>query len=209
MYGIGIKFEFEVKCDYSEPNRYVHIYQGQIFGKDDSDTDHESNSESDVRLGEVEVYLVTYGRIINERSSLFEAMDAASSETMECYEAIIDQETNNWKEEVQSLIGEDGLVMYDILLINRLELNERYRGKGIGAQVALEVIKALGSNCAVIACKPFPLQYRGSGEPEHAKDRAVPGYEQKRRVAFRKVSAFWKKVGFKKLPSSDHCIWVQ
>jgi GNAT superfamily N-acetyltransferase len=127
---------------------------------------------------------------------------------MECYDAILDHETNDLREEVEQLIGEDATFSYDILLIKRLELEEKFRGRGLGKLVALEVIRTLGPNCAVIVCKPFPLQYLGYLGPEYAEDRATPGYESKRLAAFRKVASFWKKVGFRKLPSSDHYVWV-
>lgn len=204
-----IKFELEVWCGNTEPAHYVSHYRGEVFGYDDADEDEEELDEPDVRLGTIDVLYVNRNRILNENESLFEAMDDFSSETMECYEAIIDQETNDWKDEVQVLIGEGGMVNYDILIINRLELEEKFRGKSIGEQVARQVINTLGSNCGVIVCKPFPLQYRGYGAPEHAKDRAAPGYERKRRDAFSKVANFWTKVGFQKLPSSDHYIWVE
>jgi GNAT superfamily N-acetyltransferase len=201
-----IKFELQIRCEDSEPSRYVSLYRGTIV---DYPIEPDGHGEPNVEVGEVQVYLVNRGRIIDEHGSLFDAMDATSSETMDCYEAIIDQQTDDWKDEVQSLIGEDAMISYDILLINRLELKEEFRGKGIGARVAREVINALGPNCAVIACKPLPLQYVGYLGREHTEERAAPGYEKKRLAALRKVAAFWKKVGFRKLSSSDHYVWVR
>jgi hypothetical protein len=205
---IRVRFQLEVSSDDTDPTSFVSFYKGEVFGEDDSDDDLDDEfCGNEVKVGEIDLYLVNRGRIIDEGASLFEAMDATSSETMECYEALIDQETEDWKQEVQELISEDGLVLNDILLIRRLELVENLRGRGIGATVAAAAIRVLGSNCAVITCKPFPLQYEGWGDPSKAAERVAEGFERKRDEAFRKVSEFWVEAGFKPLPGSGHYVW--
>jgi GNAT superfamily N-acetyltransferase len=202
-----IKFEFEIHSDNTEPDRYATLYHGEIFDYADDDDDDDC-VEPDVKVGEIDIYLISRGRIVDDYESLFETMDSMSSETMACYEAIIDEKTNDWKDEVQLLIGEDRMIHYDIMLIKRLELEEEFRGKGIGKRAAIEVVKTLGANCAVLVCKPFPLQYMGYGDPDHAEERAAPGFETKRLAALEKVCSFWRKVGFEKIPSSDHYAWT-
>lgn len=98
---------------------------------------------------------------LSEGQGFWAAMDDAGHDTMECYEGLIDQKTGDWKRAVREFIGEDALIMDNVLLINRLELEERFRGKGLARKVVDEVIKTFRSQCAVIACKPFPLQYSG------------------------------------------------
>lgn len=197
-----IKFNLEIWCGNDEPDRYVRHYQGTILGFDEEDEDADYG-EPDLKMGEIDISHVDRIRVINEYQSFWEVMDEFS-ETRQCYKALIDEASGDWKDEVKDLIGEDALIYDNLLLINRLEIEERFRGKGIGAKVAREVIDSFGSTAAVIACKPFPLQYRGYREPGR---RNAPGYERKRRAAFRKVAAFWKKVGFEKLPSSGYYVW--
>jgi hypothetical protein len=194
-----IKFGLEVYCGNNEPNRFVYQYRGKIFDwSEDDDFD-----EPDVKVGEIVVYYCDRVRAINEGESFFAAMDDTGSEAMACYEALIDQESGDLKDEVKELIGEDALVLDNILLIERLEIDERFRRREIGAKVFYEVMKTFGSQCAVIACKPFPLQYQGYLNPENEAERKEPGAEQKRRAAFQKVIAFWENLGFEKLPSSE------
>ena len=200
-----IKFEFAIDSENDEPNRYVTLYSGQIF---DYGEDNEGCDEPDVKVGEVDLFMISRGRILDDHESLFDAMDDVSSDTMACYEAIINQKTDDWKNQVRTISGEDRMISWDIMLIKRLELGKEFRGKGLGKRAALEVVKTIGANCAVIVCKPFPLQYTGSGDAERTEERAAPGYEKKRRAAFRKVTLFWKDVGFAKIPSSDHYVWA-
>jgi GNAT superfamily N-acetyltransferase len=201
----------DVLCGNPEPDQFIFPFYGDIYGDGESigDDNDRSAEEPKIKVGEIQLYLVDHARILNEKESLFDAMDDLSYETAECYDAIIDEDTGDWKEEVKGLIGEDACFRHNILLINRVELDEKFRGRGVGKQVVEEIIKGFGSGCAVIACKPFPLQYIGYGRPEHEEKRKAPGYEQIRLKAFAKVERFWKKQEFRKLPSSDHWVWIE
>jgi GNAT superfamily N-acetyltransferase len=205
-----MKFHLDTQCDNPEPGRFISIYEGDILADEESigngyDID---SDEPDIKVGEIHMYLVDYARILNERESLFDVMDDVSYETMSCYEALIDEDTD-WKEEVEDLVGEDTLDLHNILLINRLELDASFRGRGIGKQVVEEIILRFESTCAVIACKPFPLQYEGRETPKTQAERKTSQYKQTRREAFAKVTGFWRGLGFRKLPSSDHYVWVK
>jgi GNAT superfamily N-acetyltransferase len=208
MHAIRIRFELNILSYNPDPSRFVSLYTGEVFWDEDSEDDSDEDGENEIRVGEIEVFVVNRRKIIDEAASFFEAMDATSPEALECYEAIFDEEIDDWKQDVVALIGEDAAVtMFDVLLIKRLELEEKYRGKGIGTEVAHQVIRVLGSNCAVIACKPFPLQYSGYGDPERETERAMPGFEEKREEAVRKVCQFWTGAGFKSLYESDYYVW--
>jgi hypothetical protein len=205
-----IRFELELMCGEVEPGRYISTYRGKIFDYPESvDEDNDGSEEPNVKIGEIELYYVDQTRIINEGESLYETMDCMSVETVNCYEALVDQDEGGWKEEVQQLISEDALIRDNILLINRLDIEEPFRGKRKGAEVVQEVISRFGSTCAVVVCKPFPLQYRGYESEENAAERETPGYETKRVAAFRAVAQFWKNLGFQKLPSSDHYVRIE
>jgi hypothetical protein len=205
-----IRFELELMCGDVEPSRFISTYRGKIFDYPKSIAEDDDGSmEPNVKIGEIELYYVDQIRIINEEESLYEAMDCISVEMVNCYEALVDQDEGGWKEEVQQLIGEDASFRDNILLINRLHIEEPFRGKRKGAEVVQEVISRFGSTRAVIVCKPFPLQYRGYESEKNAAERETPGYETKRLAAFRAVAQFWKNLGFQKLPSSEHYVWIE
>lgn len=194
-----IKFGMEIWCGSDEPNRCVYRYNGEILGWEEDDDSDEPN----VKLGEIDVYYCDRIRALDEGQGFWAAMDDAGHDTMECYEALIDQKTGDWKRAVREFVGEDALIMDNVLLINRLELEERFRGKGLARKVVDEVIKTFRSQCAVIACKPFPLQYSGYMSSENESEVKSPDDEKRRRGAFKKVAAFWRAAGFRKLPSSE------
>ena len=200
-----IRFTTEVWCGGEEPHHYVYQYRGEIMGwGDEEDEDHD---EPDLKFGEVVLYYVDRGRIIDEGESLFAAMDDTSRDVVECYSAIFDDDSEELNEEVVAILSEDALVRYNLLLINRLELGESFRRKCVGAKVVQQVIKMFESSCGVIACKSFPLQYSGYRSDEN-KEKLEPDYEKKRLIAFHKVATFWEGLGFRKLPSSDFYVFA-
>jgi GNAT superfamily N-acetyltransferase len=142
------------------------------------------------------------GRALNEHESLFEAMDSIDSSVFECYEALFDPETDDWNQSVQNLY-EDQILGLDVLFIQSIQLDANYRGKGIGAQVVRETIATFGSNCGLIACKPFHLQYSNWEDDEHTELRKQPGFEEKRLADFARVARFWTDLGFVRLHESD------
>ena len=86
-------------------------------------------------------------------------MDSISDATMECYEALFDRETDEWSDSVQELyLG--GPISPDLLFIDRVELDERHRGKGIGRDVVKGIIETFGLHCGLVVCKPFALHLR-------------------------------------------------
>jgi hypothetical protein len=190
-----LRFTVHADCDSLEPSRILPALQGEIF-------EFEGESDNEVRIGEIDAYLVLRGRALNEQESLFEAMDSIDSSVFECYQALFDRETDDWNRSVQDLY-QDGIMGLDVLFIQSIQLNAHYRGKGIGAQVVRETIATFGSHCGLIACKPFPLQYSHWQDEEHIETRQQPGFEKKRLADFARLARFWSDLGFVKLDDSD------
>jgi GNAT superfamily N-acetyltransferase len=190
-----IRFTIYADCDSLEPSRIVPALQGEIY-------EFEGESDNEVRIGEIDAYLVLRGRALNEQESLFDAMDSIDSSVFECYEALFDPETDDWNQSVQDLY-KDQIMGLDVLFIESIQIDANYRGKGIGAQVVRETIATFGSHCGLIACKSFPLQYSNWEDDDHIEMRQQPGFEEKRLADFARVARFWTDLGFERLDDSD------
>jgi hypothetical protein len=198
-----IRFSLEINCDDDDPSRYVSFYKGEIVPSEGAEEDEIGDGPNGT-LGAINAYLVHRNLIIDRGKSVFDAMDSVSTEIFEFYEALVNQKTGRWKSAVESIIGEDRQILGDILVIEHVELQPRFCGKGIGAKVVMSTIEMLGYNCAVVACKPFALQHTGCENPEHDTEREIPGYEEKKmKAALRKVRLFWSGLGFIALPNSE------
>lgn len=190
-----IRFSIQVDTEDLEPSRVIRTIDGTVF-------ECVGESDKEVRIGDLECFLVQPGLALEKGVSLFDAMDSITSETMECYEAIFDPDTDDWKDSIQEMYSGD-LTGVDLLFISRVELGERYRGKGIGRSVVTEIIETFGLNCGLIVGKPFPLQYTGWLEKYSAAERAEPEFEKARSNAFSRVTKFWVDYGFVRLPDSE------
>lgn len=190
-----IRFTIEVGCEDEEPSRIIPAIDGEILVR-------VGDSDEETKIGAIHAYLVLRGRALNERVSLFEAMDSISQSVFDCYEALFDVETDDWNRSVESLYNGQ-ILEPDVLFIERIELDATFRGKGIGAQVVRESIATFGSSCGLVTCKPFPLQYENWEDKSRKALRQEPGFEEKRIADFARVAKFWTNLSFRKLDDSD------
>jgi GNAT superfamily N-acetyltransferase len=186
-----VHFSIHVACENDEPDRVMPAIHGDIFlyGEDGS---------PETKIGYIEALWVQAGRALNEGESLLEAMDSVSNECEECFCALLEHETEDWKPEVVELYGEEPEYS-DILFIERLELEPQFRGKGIGARVVDVTVKTFAQSCGLVACKPFPLQHMGNEKASSGPDLA-------------KVRNFWTGCGFRNVPGSDiftFAVWLK
>jgi GNAT superfamily N-acetyltransferase len=200
-----IRFTMQVNCEDLEPSRVIPALHGEIFeceGDSDRADGDDRDVDGEIKIGHIDAFLVLRGRAINEGQSLFEAMDSINDAVLECYEALFDAHTDEWNESVEG-IYKGAIMGLDVLFIESIELDAAYRGKGIGGQVVRETIASFGSNCGLVACKPFPLQYSNWEDEEHKSIRQDTGFEEKRLADFARFAKFWTDLGFYKLPNSD------
>jgi GNAT superfamily N-acetyltransferase len=185
------KFEVSISHDDHNPSDFITVYHGIIIEM--------MTDEHERTIGKLTLYIVERGRVLNDGISLFEVMDCLDGDSCDCFGNLFDSETEELKPKVDRVLSEDRAIQADIMLINRLELEPQYRGRGIGKEVTLRVIQNFGANCGVITCIPIPLQFTGLGP----KDRRPKG----KRLAQQRVRAFWEGVGFVRLPGSHYYIW--
>jgi hypothetical protein len=91
-----VHFSIHVACENDEPDRVIPAIHGDIFlyGEDGS---------PETKIGYIEALWVQAGRALNEGESLLEAMDSVSNECEECFCALLEHETEDWKPEVVEL----------------------------------------------------------------------------------------------------------
>jgi GNAT superfamily N-acetyltransferase len=192
-----IRFNIHMDCGDPEPSRCTLHLDGEIFEFEDGEADADLQ---EIKIGKILATVLLRSRAMNEHESVLDVMDSIDDEHMECYEELFD-EHGEWKEAVESLYG--SITEHDVLFIRLVELDAAHRGKGVGAEVVRETIARFGSNCGLVTCKPFPLQYSHWNDDAHKAMREEPGFEKKRLAEFGRVENFWRKLGFNKLQGSD------
>ena len=191
-----VSFRIDIDCDDERFHEVVpHIYGDikesaqELFDKEES-KEFEAN-RGEIKIGEVAAYLVQRGRAMDEKVYIWDALAeiTRSDWTLNCIEALIDVKTNDWKKSIDRFYS-GGIYGPDVLYISTIELKPKWRGKEIGAQVVRSLIGTFASNCGLVVCKPFPLQYDQADAPE-----------KKWLADSAKVETFWVDLGFRKLPN--------
>lgn len=109
-----------------------------------------------------------------------------------------------WRPRLRRLL-QVGPVSGRILLIDRVEINEAYRGRNLGHSAINAAIKHLGFGCDFVTLKPFPLQFE-AGHPVRQQWEAsgdLEGLRRAEKAATRKLELHYGRIGFKKLAGTS------
>jgi hypothetical protein len=118
-----------------------------------------------------------------ETSDLFGVMDGYDSDLGHIAEMVIDPATGEIDDALRDhMVGFEP----DVLVLCRAELEENWRGFGLGAVLAGQAIKQLGHGCLGVVLQPASLL------PKPEQDMEA------RKLAVKKISKAWEKIGFER-----------
>jgi len=90
----------------------------------------------------------------------------------------------------------------DVLAISRFFINPEYRKTGVSKQVVESITRKYSTICGPIVVCPFPLQISAD------KSLDCPEFSKDKDIAIKKVTLFWKSVGFRtKVIGTDNLIF--
>lgn len=133
--------------------------------------------------------------------------DSHSSEAEGYASTIFDPRTGDVKPSVIRGVEQatNGL---DLLVMHLVEIEPGHRGNGVGLAAACRFLDLFEDGCGYAICKPFPLQY----EAGRRKDPAVLArldtsrFVSDEKAAFRKLTEYWKRLGFHSLGRSGYMV---
>jgi virulence-associated protein VapD len=183
-----IEFKSEVQLDNCvEPEDYVTKIQGSIYCSDELE-------EKRKKAGKIEASYVHISQALNDDQDLYEVFDSSQT-LLDCYEIILD---NDYECFSSALPWED-IPLSDLLYIDTVEVEKKYRGNNIGKNAVIKTAKTYGSGCGLIVLKPFPLQYSGKLEQIKKQQEKI-----KMKKAFDDLKRYWGELGFKQLPGAEY-----
>jgi GNAT superfamily N-acetyltransferase len=174
-----------------EGDDYIHETDGDLTTLDDDD------DSQTVPVGKFHLYYVDANRALNEGVAVFDVLDTYS-ETIDYFEALYGSESPEIKERIGRLLDEDAFMGSNVLIVDRLEILPKYRGRSIGLFVMRELIARFSMGAVIVAIKPFPLQFEGAGPDDPAwRGRMQLGeLIGNERAATAKLRAHYSKLGF-------------
>ncbi len=181
---VEYRFSHLLDVDYaSHPN--MTTYEGKILIQSDNEFDNYERNEVEIGTICLEMYDLNFDA---GYSSLKDAFDKSTS-SLEVGKAILDDTYSNVNDQLIELVG-DSFNM-NILLVNRLEIKEKYRAKGYGKYVLNSLDIYFKSTCAYLALKSFPIGFEGITNDKN--------YDK----AQERLNSFYFRCGYKKLPQAD------
>ena len=156
-------------CSYDEPDDFVVPYTATI--RHDGET-----------IGEVVLYKVLLGLALNYRQNSCEVFDAHSAELLDVYEALFDPDTDDFWEDIEQDFQP---VANDLLIIDSITLDPKWRGLKIGLLALRKLIDLLDGDCGLVVCRPYPLE--NADTPEQIRQGKL------------KLRRYFKKLGFERI----------
>src|SRR5581483_3483928 len=113
-------------------------------------TNSEGEEEQKVKIGHIHAFTVNYS---DGDPGLFYVLDGESGALEEMYSHLFDRNDGMPKEDiVEQWTG-------NAMLIERLEIEPKFRGNDYGLHAIRQLIDTFGASCEPIVMKPFPLQH--------------------------------------------------
>lgn len=190
-----IAFKTDRYVQPSEPEEYVLGIDGKIVlvGED----------ESEVVAGTLELLLVL---IEVAREHGFVAFDVLDSLTDSSHYLELIDDGGDWHDDVREQFID--LLSSNLLIINQVKVEPKYRGKGLGILAVKTAIDCFSQGCGLVASKPFPLQFTSWKSPDWKPEPPLPkglSKAQAFRSALRKVEKHWARLGFRRIGKTE--IW--
>ncbi len=173
------------------PHDFVDVFDGEVIF---------DNGSVSCTAGTIRASIAHVEAAEEAGAGLFDVFDCHSDQLHECWCALFDPRTSQFRHGLQ-------LEPFprDVLLVDRIELQPSHRGRCLGLVVASKLIDMLSGGCGVAACKPFPLQFVGAegtrgdtrtgAEPERAARDAA--------AATRRLRKHWSRLGFSRVRRSS------
>jgi len=177
---IEYSFSHLLDVDYaSHPNMIT--YSGKILIKSGDEFDNYDLDEIEIGSICLEMYDLNFEA---GYCTLMEAFDKTPS-SFEVGTAILNDSYERIDDKIVELVGDS--FNRNVLLVKRLELKEKYRGKGYGKYVLNSLGIYFKSTCAYVALKSFPIGFEGITDDKN--------YDK----AQERLNSFFSRCGYKKI----------
>lgn len=165
---------------------FLHSITGRIWVQDE-------NGKRDRSVGCINATLAQFGGALDQDVNALRLGDGLTGTAADYWEQLFDVETGHWKKELQE---EFETVGWDLLIIDCIEIEREFRGRGIGIDCLNRTIDVFGPSCGFVVCKPWPLQFTTAFSNNRSGLRKLRRPDIDESEAVRKLRLHWSKAGF-------------
>ena len=175
---------------------------------DDSEALDEDGEPLDVEIGRFALTIFDIEGANEEGVSVFDIFDMRS-ETIDCFEALFDGDTEELSADVMKTAFEgDYPLRQNLALLDRLEIFEDYRGRELGLAATALILSRFRSSVGLFAMKPYPLQFEAGfaeGRVEEPRLGAM-SFGLSHEDATGKLSRHYGRLGFKQVRGTEYMV---
>jgi hypothetical protein len=180
-----------------DPENYISFFSAELVSEDNG------NLEARVQVGEMNGYLVhlDFAREVGE--DLHRVFDDYSCDLAKYFKILFDKHTNDFKKGLLDVYPNSG----NVLIVHNLVIYPPHRGKHLGLQALVNVIKAFGLSCGVVVCDAFPLQYQASNTVEEFESRiGTKLLFRRKKSSIGRILQYLQGIGFRQIPHTRFCL---
>jgi len=173
-----------------EPHDFIYETDGDLLAIDDADNRS--------LIGKFRLYYIDVERALNDGMPIFDVFDSYA-QTFDYYDSLFGNNSPEFSDALMKILDYD-VFGSNVLILDRLEILPKYRGRGLGLSVMRNMIARFAGGAAVIAIKPFPLQFEPESSAEDQKkwraDLGLTTLSKNKRNATKKLRNYYSRLGF-------------
>jgi hypothetical protein len=172
-----------------EPHEFISSYQGVIRAEGDDGILH--------RVGRTQAWRVHMGLAANQGESLLDVFDAHSQPMCDLYAALFNPETDYFTE---AIVHQFEAIDCDLLVLDYVILNPRWRGLKLGLLAARKMVDLLGGGCGLVVSHIAPLRL-DAYDMLRVPKAWLPRHEtaEGRKQAVRTLRRYFRQMGFERI----------
>ena len=162
----------------------------------------ENHSENDQIAGRFRIYYADFEVGQNHNVRAREILDTYQH-TFDYADAVLDSNETPFSRRIHNLLGSE-IGNSNFLILDRVELLPKYRGKRVGLLVLHSLIERFGAGAGVVGMKPFPLQLEleDAGDSRWRRRLRFEQFPSDSKISTRKLRDYYHRLGFVPLRST-------
>lgn len=122
-------------------------------------------------------------------------------------DSIYDYESNFFNKKIREFYR-NKILNENILVIQSMEIIEKYRNRRLGAMAIKDLINRFGVNCGLVTIRLFPMQHddtmiRNAENKKWLGKLKLENLEKDEEQAFYKLAAYYQSLGFSNIDGDD------
>jgi hypothetical protein len=176
----------------------VDQYEGQIFVEE---ADEEIVEDKEIFAGKISAERVCLGQALDEHAPFSHLIDVSQT-VMDYCGPLLDGD-GEFCTQVEKLFDGD-VYDRDIVLITEVLIKPQFRGSGLGLWAMRLMMTKMSPGAGLIVIKPFPLQFDHNmlKNQELCREYGITELPKKKVSATRKLTEYYAKLGFRRLPKT-------